>query len=529
VGAGKCALARALAREHPGAVCLVSPSELPTETEAVAAAGRSATPVVVLSARNAQRLRRRLPATYVFVSPASLAELEANLRGRGARGGGQEQEEEHSDEADEGHRDDEATTPADAEDEGERLERLLSLARRELAAVVESPQDFDYVLAAPSSSSSNTTTTVADAVRQLARMARRAARGLGAERRGADGQPLQILGPGGVEVQEEEGGEEAAAQAPAPAPATAAAAAAAAAGGPTTPPPPAAPPHPFISPELAALRGKVAIVTGASSGIGRACARQLHAAGMRVAAVARRADRLAALGRELEGGEEGGGSNPRFLALAADVSSEEQVAALLPAVRACWGDTAGADVLVHVAGLARDDASIFDGAADAWRQMSEVNLIGTCLIFREVVRDMERRKQWGHVVSLTGLTSIRCPDPQAGGAFFAGTKMAMRMCTEGLRREARERGVPLRVSAVSPGLVDTEFFAVRATAGRSGGGSEDASAAAKGAAARDKVMSSLPGEPLSADDVSRCVLFCLSAPAHMEVNDVVVRPRAQAV
>jgi NADP-dependent 3-hydroxy acid dehydrogenase YdfG len=288
----------------------------------------------------------------------------------------------------------------------------------------------------------------------------------------------------------------------------------------------------FVSPELAALRNRVALVTGASSGIGRACAAALYRAGMRVCAVARREDRLLALGAELrreeeEEAEQGTTTtiNPRFLPVVCDVSDEASVRAIFPRIREFWGadenedasatTPTGVDALIHVAGLARDDASIFAGNPGSWREMVGVNLIGTCLLFRETVDDMRRRNQWGTVVALTGLTSIRCPDPQSGGSFFAGTKMAMRMVTEGLRREARERGVPLRVCAVSPGLVETEFFDVRARG-------QDPSA-------KERVLAALPGEPLSPDDVARCVLFCLAAPEHMEVNDVVVRPRAQAI
>jgi NADP-dependent 3-hydroxy acid dehydrogenase YdfG len=306
----------------------------------------------------------------------------------------------------------------------------------------------------------------------------------------------------------------------------------------------AAPPSPFVSPGLAALRGRVALVTGASSGIGRACAAALYRAGMRVAAVARREDRLLALGEELRREEEeeagaGGGEHaaaaadtiaspaPRFLPVVCDVSDEASVRAVFPRIREFWGAAdqgegggapgaaAGVDALVHVAGLARDDAAIFGGSASSWREMVDVNLLGTCLLFRETVADMQARGRWGTVVSMTGLTSLRCPDPQAGGSFFAATKMAMRMVTEGLRREARERGVPLRVCAVSPGLVETEFFDVR---GRG-----------RDPAALGRALSALPGPPLSPDDVARCVLFCLSAPEDVEVNDVVVRPRAQAI
>lgn len=298
-------------------------------------------------------------------------------------------------------------------------------------------------------------------------------------------------------------------------------------------------------PDIPALKGKIAIVTGATSGIGRACAFALHRAGMRVTGVGRRYDLLVELEEELWQDEQrrakaaakaaGAGGRPRagggdddptkphrrFYYRQTDLADEEEVKYLFVKNRNWWGQHTGAgcDVLVHAAGLARGDASIFTGSTESWREMAEVNLIATAVLFREAVKDMEQRGQWGTIVSVTGLTSHRCPDAQSGGSFFAGTKMAMRMVTEGLRREARERGVPLRVCAVSPGLVDTNFFAERAR------GLE----APEAARARAMVSLGQGGLPLAPEDVARCVLFCLSAPEHVDVNDVIVRPRAQAI
>lgn len=106
----------------------------------------------------------------------------------------------------------------------------------------------------------------------------------------------------------------------------------------------------------------------------------------------------------------------------------------------------------------------------------------------------------------------RIPDAPAGGTFFAATKFGVRALTEGLRQEARARGLPLRVSGISPGLVATEFFSVRSFGD---------------AAAAEKAMGGIT--PLQPADIANAVLWCLSAPAHMEVDDVVVRPTQQMI
>eukprot|EP00955_Chlamydomonas_euryale_P076557 362713-Chlamydomonas_euryale.AAC.20 len=111
---------------------------------------------------------------------------------------------------------------------------------------------------------------------------------------------------------------------------------------------------------------------------------------------------------------------------------------------------------------------------------------------------------------MVGLSGHRIPDGPAGGGFYCGTKAAVKMMTEGLRQEARGRGVPLRVSAISPGIVETEFFAVKTY------GDEAAARAATDAF-----------QCLQPDDVAQAILWCLSAPDHVEVNDIVVRPSAQ--
>lgn len=145
-------------------------------------------------------------------------------------------------------------------------------------------------------------------------------------------------------------------------------------------------------------------------------------------------------------------------------------------------------------------------------EMVSTNLLGNCMATRMAVQDMRRRGQWGHIINLVGLSGHRIPDAPAGGTFFAATKHAVRAVTEGLRQEARGAGVPLRVTGISPGLVETEFFTVRAFG--------DASAAAA-------VTNSM--RCLDPADVANAVLWALSAPAHMEVNDIIIRPTQQMI
>ena len=255
--------------------------------------------------------------------------------------------------------------------------------------------------------------------------------------------------------------------------------------------------------------GKVALVTGASSGIGRAACEALAAAGMNVVAVARRKDRLEELQKHMV--EVLGISPSLLLPVVCDITKEAEVSTLPKIVEKRWPDKReGISVLVNNAGMSRNDASIFEGSTESWVEMLSTNILGTCMVTRAVLQDMMRRGSYGHVINMVGLSGHRIPDGPQGGGFYCGTKAALKTITEGLRQEARGRGVPLRVSAISPGLVETEFFSVRAFGDPS---------AASSAMGRIKAL-----QPV---DIARAMVWCLSAPDHVEVNDVVVRPTEQ--
>jgi NADP-dependent 3-hydroxy acid dehydrogenase YdfG len=194
-------------------------------------------------------------------------------------------------------------------------------------------------------------------------------------------------------------------------------------------------------------RDHVALVTGATSGIGRGVARALAREGLRVAAVGRRRDNLETLEREIVA-EEG-----KLLALACDLRDEREILAAFHEVRDTWG---GVDVLVNGAGLGRD-ASLLEGQTEAWREMLEVNVLAMCVCTREAVRSMRERHIDGHVIHISSMSGHRVPEESG---IYAATKFAVRALTESLRRELRGAKSLIRVSSISPGYVETEFASV---------------------------------------------------------------------
>ncbi len=243
-------------------------------------------------------------------------------------------------------------------------------------------------------------------------------------------------------------------------------------------------------------RGKVALVTGASSGIGRATALRLAREGMHLAICARRADRLRALAEELEA------AGAAVLSKTTDLRDERSIEALFAAVRERFG---GVDVLVNNAGLGRA-APHTRGATDDWREMLELNVLALCICTREAIRDMRARGDAGHVIHVASMAAHRVPP---GSGVYSATKYAVRSLTEGLRQELRELESNIRVSAISPGLVETEFAANLHR-------SEEAARETYG---RFRVLAS--------EDIAETIAWVLAAPPHMQVHDVLVRPTEQ--
>ena len=233
----------------------------------------------------------------------------------------------------------------------------------------------------------------------------------------------------------------------------------------------------------------VAVVTGASSGIGAATARRLAAEGYDVVAAARRRDRLEALAAE---------TGARALTL--DVTSEESVAALAAAVTDCT-------VLVNNAGGARGLDPIPEAAVEDWRWMYDVNVLGTLRVTRALLPALVRSGR-GHVVVVTSTAGRIVYE---GGGGYTAAKHAQAALAETLRLELC--GQPVRVTEIAPGMVRTEEFSL----GRFGGDAEAAAKVYEGVA-----------EPLTAEDVADCIGWCVTRPPHVDVDLLVVKPLAQA-
>lgn len=241
------------------------------------------------------------------------------------------------------------------------------------------------------------------------------------------------------------------------------------------------------------LLDRVVLVTGASSGIGLACAEAFARAGARLLLAARRTDRLEALAARLP-------ADVHVVAL--DVRDRAAVDAAVAGLDPSW---AAIDVLVNSAGLAAGFAPLPGGDPDDWDRMLDTNVKGLLAVTRAVVPGMVARGR-GHVVNLG---SIAGHETYPDGAVYCASKAAVDRITQGLRLDLLGTGV--RVSTVDPGMVETEFSVVRFHG--------DADRA-------DQVYTGMT--PLTADDVAETIVWVADRPAHVQVAEVILLPTDQA-
>ena len=232
---------------------------------------------------------------------------------------------------------------------------------------------------------------------------------------------------------------------------------------------------------------RVAVVTGASSGIGAATSVSLARHGFDVVLGARRLDRLEEVAHECGG-----------RALSLDVTSADSVVAFCSQIERC-------DVLVNNAGGALGLSPVADADEEQWRWMYDANVLGVMRMTRELLPKLIASGD-GHVVTIGSIAGIETYD---GGAGYTAAKHGVRAVMDTLRLELL--GQPVRVTEIDPGLVETEFSVVRF-----GGDAERAA----------KVYEGLT--PLTADDVADCVAWAVTRPSHVDIDQIVVRPRDQA-
>jgi NADP-dependent 3-hydroxy acid dehydrogenase YdfG len=237
--------------------------------------------------------------------------------------------------------------------------------------------------------------------------------------------------------------------------------------------------------------GRVAVVTGSSSGIGAATMKGLAGAGFTVVGGARR------LAEAQKVAGEAGGTAKEL-----DVTSLESIEAFTAAVEREHGRI---DVLVNNAGLAAGLDPVDKGSDDDWRAMLDTNVFGLLRMTRACL-PLIRKAPYGHIVNLGSIASF---EVYRGGAGYTASKHAVRAISRTLRLELN--GEPIRVSEISPGMTETEFSLVRFKGDRQAAG-----AVYQGV------------EPLKPADIADCIVFAVTRPPHVDIDEMVIRPIAQA-
>jgi NADP-dependent 3-hydroxy acid dehydrogenase YdfG len=239
------------------------------------------------------------------------------------------------------------------------------------------------------------------------------------------------------------------------------------------------------------------MITGATSGIGKACAVRFAAKGKRLIITGRRDDRLQELAETLRKEH-----NAEVLTVAFDISKRESVESAMASLDRNWKNI---DILINNAGLASGLSSIQDGNIDDWEVMIDTNVKGLLYITRAVSPGMIAQRK-GHIINIG---SIAGKQVYAKGNVYCATKYAVNALTQAMRIDMLEQGI--KVSQICPGAVETEFSEVRFKGDKN--------------AAANVYQGFIP---LKAEDIAEAVFWVAGLPAHVNVNDLVIMPVAQA-
>jgi 3-hydroxy acid dehydrogenase / malonic semialdehyde reductase len=248
---------------------------------------------------------------------------------------------------------------------------------------------------------------------------------------------------------------------------------------------------------MTSLQNQIILITGASSGIGTACARIFAGVGAKLILAARRLERLQQLADDLvkEFGIE-------IHLLQLDVRDRSAVESAIVTLPSAWSEI---DILINNAGLSRGLDKLHEGSFQDWEDMIDTNVKGLLYLSRYVVPGMVSRDR-GHVINLG---SIAGHQTYPGGNVYCATKAAVRAISEGLKQDLL--GTRVRITSVDPGMVETEFSEVRFH-----GDTERANKVYQGV------------KPLTADDVADVIFFCVTRSPHVNINEVVLMPVDQA-
>ena len=248
---------------------------------------------------------------------------------------------------------------------------------------------------------------------------------------------------------------------------------------------------------MSSLKNKIVFISGASSGIGMACAHSFAKEGANLILAARRKERLEKLALELK--EE---FNTESKILSFDIQNYQEIKKAFNALPEDWKNV---DILINNAGLAKGMHKLQEGNPDDWDVMINTNIKGLLYLTREVLPFMVKRES-GHIINL-GSTAGH--DVYPSGNVYCATKFAVNAITQSLRIDVLDKSI--KVSSVDPGMVETEFSLVRFS-----GDVERAKNVYKGV------------DPLAPQDVADAILYCATRPKHVNINEIILTPVAQA-
>ena len=249
---------------------------------------------------------------------------------------------------------------------------------------------------------------------------------------------------------------------------------------------------------MPAVSGKIVFISGASSGIGQACAEAFAQAGAKLILCARNVEKVKQIADELQ---------ERYktdtLALQLDVQDKQAVTTALDSLSEEWRQI---DILINNAGLARGLEKLHEGSLDDWDAMIDTNIKGLLYLTRKIVPNMLKYQLNGHVINIGSIAGIHA---YPNGAIYCATKSAVKFISDGLRMDVVD--TPIRVTNIQPGMVHTNFSAVRFH-----GDQQRADAVYDGIT------------PLTAMDIADIAVYAASAPAHVQICEVTVTPTHQA-
>ena len=243
------------------------------------------------------------------------------------------------------------------------------------------------------------------------------------------------------------------------------------------------------------IKDKVVIITGASSGIGEATAKELASKGAKLVLTARREDRLKKLQDEIQA------SGGQAMYKVTDVASRSQVEELAAFALAAFGQI---DVLVNNAGI-MPQAFLAENKVDEWDRMIDVNIKGVLYAIASIVPSMRERKS-GHVINVS---SVAGHNIYPGGTVYCGTKFAVKAISEGLRQEEAMNGTNIRVTNLSPGAVNSELL-------------ETISDPTMKAGLTDFYKIAIDPE-----SIGRAIAYAIEQPSDVAVNEIIIRPTVQ--